>query len=86
MDILVLELEKLNELGEIREGLNSNKEHSIGKALIRFNVLPDRYWDVRNKIESCLVGETTVHLYQISGMIYIMEMLKSESSNHSATG
>ena len=24
MDILVLELEKLNELGEIREGLNSN--------------------------------------------------------------
>ncbi|MCD4799607.1 MAG: methyltransferase domain-containing protein [Methanosarcinales archaeon] len=64
----------------------SLKEHSIGKALIRFNVLPDRYWDVRNKIESGLVGETTVHIYQISGMIYIMEMLKSEPSNHSVTG
>ncbi len=64
----------------------SLKEHSIGKALIRFNVPPDRYWDVRNKIESGLVGETIVHLYQISGMIYIMEMLKSEPSNHSATG
>ena len=62
------------------------KEHSIGKALIRFNVEPDRYWDVRNKIESGLAGETTVHLYKISGMIYIMEMLKSEPSNHSATG
>jgi len=64
----------------------SLKEHSIGKALIRFNVLPDRYWDVRNKIESGLVGETTVHIYLISGMIYIMEMLKSEPSNHSVTG
>lgn len=64
----------------------SLKEHSIDKALIRFNVLPDRYWDVRNKIESGLAGETTVHLYQISGMIYIMEILKSEPSNHSATG
>ena len=63
----------------------SLKKHSIGKALIRFNVLPDRYWDVRNKIESGLIGETTVHLYQISGMIYIMEMLKSKPSNHSAT-
>ncbi|MBA1340833.1 MAG: putative cobalt-precorrin-6B C(15)-methyltransferase (decarboxylating) [ANME-2 cluster archaeon] len=62
------------------------KEHNIGKALIRFNVAPDRYWDVRNKIESGLVGETTCHLYQISGMIYIMEMLKSEPSKHSATG
>ncbi len=62
------------------------KEHSIGKALIRFNVEPDRYWDVRNKIESGLAGEMTVHLYKISGMIYIMEMIKSEPSNHSATG
>ena len=64
----------------------SLKEHSIGKALIRFNVSPDRYWDVRNRIESGLVGKTTVHLYQISGMIYIMEMLKSEPSNHFGTG
>lgn len=64
----------------------SLKEHSIGKALIRFNVVPDRYWDVRNKIESGLAGGMTVHLYKISGMIYIMEMLKSEPSSHSATG
>jgi hypothetical protein len=56
----------------------SLKEHSIGKALIRFKVLPDRYWDVRTKIESGLAGKTTVHLYRIYGIIYIMKILTSE--------
>ncbi|MCL7415906.1 MAG: trimethylguanosine synthase, partial [ANME-2 cluster archaeon] len=50
------------------------KQH-IGKAVLRFNVSPDTYWDIRNRVEQGLKGEKTVHLYEISGLIYIFEKI-----------
>jgi hypothetical protein len=49
----------------------SLRKHNIGRALIRFNVVPRQYWDVRNRIEKGLAGERTVHLYKLSNFIYI---------------
>jgi hypothetical protein len=51
------------------------KKNGCGTALIRFNVLPGQYWDIRNRIEQGLTGEKTAHLYKISDVIYILETL-----------
>jgi len=48
-------------------------EYGIGKAVIRFNVAPENYWEIRNKIENGLYGNKTAHLYEKSGNIYILE-------------
>ena len=49
--------------------------YGIGKAVIRFSVAPEMYWDVRNRIEDGLVGESTAHLYELSGEIHILEKI-----------
>jgi hypothetical protein len=55
---------------------DSLKKNGAGKAVIRFNVEPDRYWDIRNRIEEGLTGKGTVHLFQINDIIYLLEQLK----------
>jgi len=49
----------------------------IGSAFIRFNISPENYWDIRNKIERGLVGGKTAHLFKISRSIYLFENLRS---------
>ncbi|MCL7412424.1 MAG: trimethylguanosine synthase [ANME-2 cluster archaeon] len=51
----------------------SLKKNGVGKAVIRFHVDPERYWDVRNRIEEGLTGNLTAHLFEISGNIYLFE-------------
>lgn len=55
----------------------SLKEYGIGRAVIRFNVEPGKYWNVRDNIENGLSGNTTAHLYLISGLIYVLEKVRS---------
>lgn len=50
-------------------------ENDIGKAVIRFKAAPDRYWDVRNTIESGLTGKKVAHLFKKAGLVYICERL-----------
>jgi precorrin-6B methylase 2 len=49
----------------------------VGSAIIRFNIAPENYWDIRNKIERGLVGGKTAHLFKISRSIYLFENLRS---------
>jgi len=52
---------------------HSLKKNKVGKAVLRFNVEPDKYWDVRNRIESGLKGKLIVHLFEILGKIHLFE-------------
>lgn len=52
----------------------SLKKNGVGKAVIRFNVDPDRYWDIRNRIEDGLKGNMIAHLFEISGNIFLFEL------------
>lgn len=49
------------------------RETDIGNAVIRFNVPPEKYWDIRNNIQKGLIGRRTAHLFNISSSIYIFE-------------
>ncbi|MBE0523766.1 MAG: methyltransferase domain-containing protein [Methanosarcinales archaeon] len=49
----------------------------IGIAVIRFNIAPEKYWDIRNKIEKDLTGGKTAHLFKISRSIYLFENLRT---------
>jgi precorrin-6B methylase 2 len=47
----------------------------IGRALIRFNVAPRQYWELRNRVERGLMGERTAHLFRLQDGIYILERI-----------
>jgi len=49
--------------------------HDMGKAVIRFRVAPEKYWDARNRIENGLVGEEIAHLFEIVGQVYVCEKI-----------
>ncbi|HUW66907.1 MAG TPA: class I SAM-dependent methyltransferase [Candidatus Nanoarchaeia archaeon] len=49
----------------------------IGSAVIRFIIAPEKYWDIRNKIEKDLAGGKTAHLFKISRSIYLFENLRT---------
>ncbi len=49
--------------------------YGMGKAVIRFSVAPDMYWDVRNRIENGLEGEGVAHLFEIADQVYVCEKI-----------
>jgi precorrin-6B methylase 2 len=49
--------------------------YGIGKAVIRFRIAPEKYWDARNRIENGLVGEGIVHLFEIADQVYVCEKI-----------
>jgi hypothetical protein len=49
--------------------------YGMGKAVIRFRVAPEKYWDARNRIENGLVGEGTAHLFEIADQVYVCEKI-----------
>lgn len=49
--------------------------YGMGKAVIRFKVAPEKYWDARNRIENGLVGEEVAHLFEIADQVYICEKI-----------
>ncbi|MDW7776771.1 MAG: methyltransferase domain-containing protein [Methanosarcinales archaeon] len=54
---------------------HSLRKNGVGKAVIRFHVEPDNYWDVRNRIEAGLTGKSTVHLFRITDLMYLLEQV-----------
>jgi len=50
-------------------------QHGIGRALIRFNVAPGQYWELRNRVERGLMGERTAHLFRMEDCAYILERI-----------
>ena len=49
--------------------------YGMGKAVIRFRVAPEKYWDTRNRIENGLVGERAAHLFEIADQVYVCEKI-----------
>ncbi|KAF5424028.1 MAG: tRNA/tmRNA/rRNA uracil-C5-methylase, TrmA/RlmC/RlmD family [Candidatus Methanocomedens sp.] len=49
--------------------------HGMGKAVIRFRIAPEKYWDARNRIENGLMGEGIAHLFEIADQIYVCEKI-----------
>jgi hypothetical protein len=49
--------------------------YGMGKAVIRFRVAPEMYWDVRNRLENGLVGEGSAYLFEIAGQVYVCEKI-----------
>ncbi len=49
--------------------------HGMGKAVIRFKIAPEMYWDARNRIENGLVGEGIAHLFEIAGQVHVCEKI-----------
>jgi precorrin-6B methylase 2 len=49
--------------------------YGIGKAVIRFRIAPEKYWDARNRIENGLMGEGAAHLFEIADQVYVCEKI-----------
>ena len=49
--------------------------YGMSKAVIRFRVAPEKYWDARNRIENGLVGEGVAHLFEIADQVYVCEKI-----------
>ena len=49
--------------------------HGMGKAVIRFRIAPEKYWDARNRIENGLMGERIAHLFEIADQVYVCEKI-----------
>jgi hypothetical protein len=49
--------------------------HGMGKAVIRFRIAPEKYWDARNRIENGLMGEGIAHLFGIADQVYVCEKI-----------
>ena len=49
--------------------------YGMGKAVIRFRIAPEKYWDARNRIENGLMGEGIAHLFEIADQVYVCEKI-----------
>jgi predicted RNA methylase len=49
--------------------------YGMGKAVIRFRIAPEKYWDARNRIENGLMGEGIAHLFGIADQVYVCEKI-----------
>ena len=52
------------------------KSERAGKVVLRFDIEPGRYWDVRKKIERGLAGSRTLHLFGFGKDVVVGEKIK----------
>lgn len=57
----------------IKEMLKSER---TGKVVLRFDIEPERYWDLRKKIEQGLSGSRTLHLFGFGNDVVAGEKIK----------
>lgn len=62
-----------NDVSMIKELLKSER---AGKVVLRFDIEPDRYWDVRKKLESGLSGSRTLHVFGFGKDIVVGEKVR----------
>ncbi len=51
-------------------------EEKAGKAILRFDIEPERYWDVRKKLEEGLSGSRTLHVFGFEKEMLVCEKVK----------
>ncbi len=57
----------------LKKLLNAEKS---GKVVLRFDIEPEKYWDVRKKLEEGLTGSRTLHLFGFGDDILLCEKIK----------
>ncbi len=54
------------------------KAEKSGKVVLRFDIEPEKYWDVRKKLEEGLTGSRTLHLFGFGDDILLCEKIKRQ--------
>ena len=62
-----------NDVSIIKELLKSK---NAGRVVLRFDIEPERYWDVRKELESGLSGSRTLHVFGFGNDIVVGEKVK----------
>jgi len=67
-------------IGKIEMDIQAIKEilklEKAGKVVLRFDIEPDRYWDVRKKLEEGLSGTRTLHVFGFGKDVVVGEKIK----------
>ncbi len=61
------------EIHGIKELLKAEK---AGKVVLRFDIEPERYWDLRKKLEEGLAGTRTLHVFGFGDEAVVCEKIK----------
>lgn len=61
------------DVGAIKEILKSEK---AGKVVLRFDIEPERYWDVRKNLEEDLSGGRTLHVFGFGNEVVVAEKIR----------
>jgi SAM-dependent methyltransferase len=61
------------DIGVIKEILKSEK---AGKVVLRFDIEPERYWDLRKKLEWGLSGTRTLHVFGFGKEVVVGEKIR----------
>ncbi|MCG2737789.1 MAG: trimethylguanosine synthase, partial [Candidatus Methanoperedenaceae archaeon] len=61
------------EVSAIKELLKSER---AGKVVLRFDIEPERYWDVRKKLEEGLAGSRTLHVFGFGKDVVVGEKIR----------
>ncbi|VVB85032.1 putative cobalt-precorrin-6B C(15)-methyltransferase (decarboxylating) [uncultured archaeon] len=56
------------------------KSEKAGKVVLRFDIEPEEYWEVRNMLEGGLSGSRTVHLFGFGDEIIVCEKVKTSKT------
>ena len=59
----------------LKKLLNAEKS---GKVVLRFDIEPEKYWNVRKKLEEGLAGSRTLHLFGFGDDILLCEKIKRQ--------
>ncbi len=62
---------------DIRAIMELLKSEKAGKVVLRFDIEPERYWDVRRKLEDGLSGSRTLHVFGFGREVIVGEKIKT---------
>jgi SAM-dependent methyltransferase len=58
---------------ELNEILNAER---AGKVVLRFDIEPEKYWEIRKRLEEGLIGNRTLHLFGFGNEMIVCEKIK----------
>lgn len=61
------------DMSRIKEILKSGKAKNV---ILRFDIEPEKYWEVRNKLEEDLIGNKTLHMFRFGEEVVVCEKIK----------
>ncbi len=53
------------------------KSENAGKVVLRFDILPEKYWETRKKLEKDLSGKKTLHIFGFGNEVVVCEKIKN---------